>query len=112
MKIDIGESDYNQIHRVGPKIIKDNVQVLHQVIAKCKGFSSRASVYRARKSNTYFYSLEPYQVKLLLKDPYNKVRDDENSDFECADINGSFHLCLKNGKWKFLNSSDELEQLL
>lgn len=34
-KTDIGESDYNWIHRVGPKIITEIGQALQQVLAKC-----------------------------------------------------------------------------
>ena len=34
-KTDIGESDYNWIHRVGPKILTEIGQALQQVLAKC-----------------------------------------------------------------------------
>ena len=41
LKIDIRESDYNRIHRLGPKITNNNGQVLQQVIVKFKGFSPK-----------------------------------------------------------------------
>ena len=113
-KLDIGENDYKRIHRVGPKITDNNGQVLQQIIVKLKGFSPRSSVYRARKPNSNI-SVHLDLTKrryLLLKDACNKVKDDDRIDFVCAGINFSLCLDLKNGKWKFLNSSEELGQLL
>ena len=114
MKIDIGENDYNIIHRVGPKITNNNGQVLQQIVVKFKGFGPRSLVYRdrKRKSNISGHLDLTNRRYLLLKDAYNKVKDDDRIDFVCADINCSLCLSLKNGKWKFFNSSKELGQLL
>ena len=104
LKIDIGENDYNRIHRAGPKITNNNGQVLQQIIVKFKGSSPRSSVYRARKrkSNISVHLNLTKRRYLLLKDAYNKVKV----------VNCSLCLGLRNGKWKFFNSSEELGQLV
>ena len=114
LKTDIGENDYNKTHRVCPKITNKFGQVLQQIIATFKGFSPRSSIYRAkkRKSNISVQLDLTKRRYLLLKDAYHKVKDNNRIDFVRADINCSLCLRLKNGKRKFFNSSEELEQLL
>ena len=48
LNVDIEESEFNRIHRIGPKINK-NGKVFQQIIGKFKGFVPRTKVYRARK---------------------------------------------------------------
>ena len=48
LNVDIEESDFNRIHRIGPKINK-NGKAFQQVIVKFKGFVPWTKVYRARK---------------------------------------------------------------
>ena len=88
LKIDIGENDYNTIHRVGPKITNSNGQALQQVIVIFKGFSPRSLVYKARKhkSNIFVHLNLTKRPYLLLKDAYNKVKDDDLIAFVCFGI--------------------------
>ena len=103
LKIDIGENDYNAIHRVGPKITNSNGQALQQVIVMFKGFSPRSLVYKARKrkSNIFVHLDLTKRHYLLFKDTYNKVKDDDRIAFICFGINCSLCLRLKNDKWEF-----------
>ena len=107
-KIDIRERYYKRIYREDPKIIYNKSQVLQQVIVKFKGFSPSSSVYGARKwkSNISVQLNLTKRHYLLLKE---KINDDDGIEFVYADVNFIFCLRLKNGK--FVNSSEELEQL-
>ena len=113
MNVDIEESEFNRIYRIGPKINK-NGKTFQQIIVKFKGFVPRTKVYRARKHKAYIaVHLDLTKSRyLLLKDAYSKVKNCSSVDFPCADINYSLCLWLKNGDWKFFNSLVELERLL
>ena len=113
LNVDIEESEYNRIHRIGPKIIK-NGKTFQQIIVKFKGFVPQTKVYRARshKVDIAIHLDLTKRRYLLLKDAYGKYKDCASVDFACADINCSLCLRLKNGDWKFFNSLEELERLL
>ena len=100
LKIDTGENDYNRIRRECPKITNNNGQVFQKVIVKFKGFSPRSSVYRAkkRKNNISIHLDLTKRRYLLLKDAYNKIKDDDRIEFVYSYINCSMCLRLKNGK--------------
>ena len=113
MNVNIEESEFNRIHRIGPKI-KKNGKVFQQIIVKFKGFVPRTKVYRARKhkADIAIHLDLTKRRYLLLKDAYGKAKNCASVDFACADINCSLCLRLKNGEWKFFNSLEELERLL
>ena len=48
LNVDIEDSEYNRINRIGPKIRKSG-KTFQQIIVKFKGFVLRTKVYRARK---------------------------------------------------------------
>ena len=108
--VGIDESEYNRIHRIGPKI-KKNSNSFQQIIVKFKGFVPRTKVYRAKKHNgpnlTWLFVKSRYLLnkrRYLLKDAYGKAKGCANVNFACADINCFLCLRLKNGDWKFFNS--------
>ena len=113
LNVDIKESQYNRIYRIGPKI-KKNDKTFQQIIAKFKGFILQTIVYRVRKhkANIAIHMDITKSRYLLLKDAYGKAKDCTSIDFACADINCSFCLRLKNGDCNFLNSLEELERLI
>ena len=87
------------------------VKFSNKIIVKLKGFSPRSSVCMARKRKSNI-SVHLYLTKrryLLLKDAYNKVKDDNRIDFVCVDIRCSLRLRLKNSKSKFLTPSKSLD---
>ena len=113
LNVDIEESKFNRIHRIGPKI-KKNGKAFQKIIVKFKGFVPRTKVYRARKhkANIAIHLDLTKRRYLILKDAYGKAKDCASVDFACADINGSLCLRLKNRDWEFFNSLEELERLL
>ena len=96
MNVNIEESEFNRIHRIGPKIKKRNGKAFQQIIAKFKGFVPRIKVYTARKHKADIAILLDLTKRryLLLKNAYGKAK---YCDFACADINCSLCLQLKNG---------------
>ena len=113
LNVDVEESEFNRIHRIGPKINK-NGKAFQQIIVKSKGFVPRTKVYTARKHKAdiaIYLDLTKCRY-LLLKDTYIRANNYASVDFACADINCSLCLRLKNGDWKFFNSLEELERLL
>ena len=113
LNVDIEESEFNRIHRIGPKINK-NGKVFQQIIGKFKGFVPRTKVYRARKhkADIAIHLDLTKRRYLLLKDAYGKAKNCASVDFACADINCSLCLRLKDGDWKIFNPLEELERLL
>ena len=90
LNVDIEESEYNKIHRIGPKITK-NSKIFQQIIVTFKGFVLRAKVYRARKHKADI-AIHLNLIKrryLLLKDAYSKDKDCTSVDIAYADINCS-----------------------
>ena len=108
LNVDIEESEYNRIHRIGPKI-KKNGNTFQQILVKFKGFVPPAKVYRARKhKDDIVIHLDITKRRyLLLKDAYGKAKDCAIVHFACANINCSLCLRLKNGNWKFFISLEE-----
>ena len=113
LNVYIEESEFNRIHRIGPKINK-NGKVFQQIIVKLKGFVPRTKVYRARKHKTDIaVHLDLTKGRyLLVKDACSRAKNCASVDFACADINCSLCLRLKNGDWEFFNSLEVLERLL
>ena len=113
LNVDIEESEFNRIHRIGPKTNK-NGSAFQQIIVKFKDFVPRTKVYRARKhkADIVIHLDLTKRRYLLLKDTYGKAKNCLSDNFACADINCLLCLRLKNGDWKFFNSLEELERLL
>ena len=113
LNVYIEESEFNRIHRIGPKINK-NGKVFQQIIVKLKGFVPRTKVYRARKHKADIaIHLDLTKGRyLLVRDACGRAKNCVSVDFACADINCSLCLRLKNGDWEFFNSLEELERLL
>ena len=113
LNVDIEESEFMRIHRIGPKINK-NGKTFQQTIVKFKGFVPQTRVYRARKHKAdiaiHLNLTKPRY--LLLKDAYGKAKNCPSVDFACVDTNCSLCLQFKNGDWKFSNSPEELEIIL
>ena len=93
LNVDIEESEFNRIHRIGPKINK-NGKAFQQINVKIQGFVPQAKVYRARKhkADIAIHLDLTKRRYLLLKDAYGKAKNCASVDFACADINCS--LCL------------------
>ena len=112
MNVDIEESEFNRIHRIGPEINK-NGKAFQQIIVKFKGFVPRTKCYRAMKQKSdIVIHLDLTKRRYLLLNAYGKAKNCASVEFACADINCSLCLRLKNGNWKFFNSLEELEKLL
>ena len=112
LNVDTEESEFNRIHRIGPKINK-NGKAFQQIIVKFKGFVPRTKCYRAMKEKSDIaIHLDLTKRRYLLLNAYGKAKNCASVEFACADINCSLCLRLKNGNWKFFNSLEELEKLL
>ena len=88
LNVDIEESEFSRVHRIGPKINK-NGKAFQQIIIKFKGFVPRTKVYRARKLKTdiaIHLNLTKHRY-LLSKDAYSKAKNCASVDFAFADIN-------------------------
>ena len=93
LNVDIEESEFNRIHRIGPKTNK-NGSAFQQIIVKFKGFVPRTKVYRARKHKADMTILLDLTKRryLLLNNGYSKAKNCASVDFAYADINCA--LCL------------------
>ena len=113
MNANIEESEFNRIHRIGPKINK-NGKAFQQINVKIQGFVPQAKVYRARKhkADIAIHLDLTKRRYLLLKDAYGKAKNCASVDFTYGDINCLLCFRLKNGNRKFFNSLEELERSL
>ena len=93
LNVNIEESEFNRIYRIGPKINK-NGTAFQQIIVKFKGFAPRTKVYRARKHKADMTILLDLTKRryLLLNNGYGKAKNCASVDFAYADINCA--LCL------------------
>ena len=48
----------------------------------------------------------------LLKEARTRIKDVDSAEYAFADINCFLGLCLKNGRFRFFNSSEELNMAL
>ena len=82
LNVDIEESEFNRIHRIGPKI-KKNGKTFQQIIVKFKGFVPRTKVYRTRqhKGDIAIHLDITKRHYLLLKYVYGKAKDCASVDF-------------------------------
>ena len=114
LKVEVDDNDFNRIHRIGQKYKQDGGKECQQVIAKFKGFIPRTKVYRARKHKSDI-SVQLDLTKRrydLLKEACTRIKSAYSVEYAFADINCSLGLRLKNGRFKFFNSSEELDMAL
>ena len=85
-----------------------------QVIVKFKGFIPRTRVCRARKHKSdVSVQLDLTKRRYdLLKAACTRIKSADSVEYTFADINCSLGLRLKNGSFKFFNSSEELGMAL
>ena len=90
LNVDIEESVFNRIYRIGPKINK-NGKTFQQIIVKFKSFVPRTKVCRARKhkADIAIYLDLTKRHYLLLKDAHDKTKDGASVNFASVDINWS-----------------------
>ena len=114
LKVEVDENDFNRVHRIGQTYRRDDGMECQQIIVKFKGFMPRMKVYRARKHK----SDTSVQLDLtkrrydLLKEACARIKGADSVEYAFANINCSFGLHLKNGRFKCFNSSEELDMAL
>ena len=114
LKVEVDDNDFNRIHRIGQKYRRDDGKECQQVVVKFKGFIPRTKVYRARKHKSDI-SIQLDLTKRrydLLKEARTRIKDVDSVEYAFADINCSLGLRLKNGRFRFFNSSEELNMAL
>ena len=86
LNVDIEESVFNRIHRIGPKINK-NGKTFQQIIVKFKSFVPRTKVCRARKhkADIAIHLDLTKRHYLLLKDASDKTKDGASVNFAFVD---------------------------
>ena len=80
------------------------------MIVKFKGFIPRTKIYRARKHKTDI-SIQLHLTKRrydLLKESQTRIKDVDSVEYAFADIRCSLGFPLKNIRFRFFNSSEEL----
>ena len=85
-----------------------------QVVVKFQGFIPRTKVYKARKHKSDI-SVQLDLTKRrydLLKEACTRIKGADSVEYAFANINCSFGLHLKNGRFKCFNSSEELDMAL
>ena len=113
-KVEVDDNDFNRIQGIGQKYRRDDGKECQQVIVKFKGFIPRTKVYRARK-HKFDISVQLDLTKRrydLLKEARTRIKGADSVEYAFADINCSLGLRLKNGRFKFFNSSEELDMAL
>ena len=105
------EDNFNRIHRIGQKYKRDDGRECQQVIVKFKGFIPRTKVYRARKHRSDIsVQLDITKRRYdLLKEARTRIKSTDSVEYAFADINCSLGLRLKNCRFTFFNSSEELD---
>ena len=114
LKVEVDDNDFNHIHRIGQKNRRDDGKECQQVIVKFKGFIPGTKVYRARKHKSDI-SIQLDLAKRrydLLKEARTKIKGVDSVEYSFVDINCSLGLYLKNKRFKFFNSSEELTMSL
>ena len=114
LKVEVDENYFNRIHRIGQKYRCDDGKECQQIIVKFKGFIPRTIVHRARKHKSDI-SVQLDLTKRrydLLKEARTRIKGADSVEYAFADINRSLGLRLKNGRFKFFNSSEELDMAL
>ena len=114
LKVEVDENYFNRIHRIGQKYRCDDGKECQQIIVKFKGFIPRTIVHRARKHKSDI-SVQLDLTKRrydLLKEARTRIKGADSVEYAFADINCSLGLRLKNGRFKFFNSSEELDMAL
>ena len=66
LNVDIEESEFNRIHRIGPKINK-NGKAFQQINVKIQGFVPQTKVYRARKHKAGSNQTSFFAIKRCLR---------------------------------------------
>ena len=114
LKVEVDDNDFNRIYRIGQKLRRDDGKECEQVIVKFKGFIPRTKLYKARKHKSYM-SIQLDLTKRrydLLKEARTRIKDVDSVEYAFADINCSLGRRLKNGRFRFFNSSEELNMAL
>ena len=114
LKVEVDDNDFNRIHRIGQKYKRDDGKECQQVIVKFKGFIPRTKVYRARKHKSDI-SVQLDLTKRrcdLLKEGRTRIKSADSVEYAFADINCSLGVRFKNRRFKFFNSSEELDMAL
>ena len=114
LTVEVDNNNFSHIHQIGQKYWRDDGKECQQVVVKFKGFISRTKVYRARKHKSDI-SIQLDLTKRrydFLKEDRTRIKDVDSVEYAFADINSSLRLCLKNGRFRFFNSSKELNMAL
>ena len=106
----------DRAHRVGPKKDKQGRNVERAMIVRFTSWSARTHVYTNRKKgNTegakFYVDLTKRRFDLKKK-AEEKIRENPLIKFAYADVNNNICLMLQDGTKKFLNSENELDDIL
>lgn len=112
--VDIPEVHYDRAHRIGKGKTNEKGEVERQMIVKFISWSARTKIYKNRKSlvNHRIYLDLTKRRFDLLKLAQVKVQGNNLIDFVFADINCKLSMRLKNGKFVYFSSEDELDKLI
>ena len=95
---------------IGKKYQRDDGKEYQQIVVKFKDVIPRTKVYRAREHKSDI-SIQVDLTKRrydLLKEARTRIKGVDSVEYAFADINCSLGLRLKTGRFKFFNSSEEL----
>ena len=106
----------DRAHRVGPKKNKQGQPVERAMIVRFTSWRARTNVYTNRKKGNNegakFYTDLTKRRFDLKKKAEEKTRDNEHVKFAYADINNNICLMMADGSKKFINSENELDNIL
>ena len=113
-KADITFDYLDRAHRVGKPFICEDGSRKQQIIVKFLTWHHRTLLYRNRKKlSSAKIHLDLTQSKFrLLKKSQEKVKDDNRVDFAFADVNCALCVRLKDGKFKYFSSEEQLDSIL
>ncbi len=110
----VGKQAIDRAHRIGPKKTSKDGPTTQQIIVRFNSFTDRTKVYRSRKkiaSNVKVsLDLTKSRLRILLDAQALAARNSDILDFAFADINCSLTAKLRNGKFVFFNSIENLQE--
>ena len=109
----VGIGSVDRAHRIGPKRARNSDgKVRHQMIVRFSSFTDRTKVYRSRKKvKRVRIRLDLTRSRLsTLLEAEDWAESCDGIDFVFADINCNLSAKLKNGKFIFFVSVDDLQR--
>ena len=125
VQVPFAQEDVDHAHRIGMEYTEKNSgKKLKSIIVKFKSSSARKQFYNGRTKNFKDGQKKPgyksFSVSadltknhyLLLREARELIKNNDDTEFDFADINCSLRFRYKNGSFRYFNSENELHNMI